>query len=125
MSDFRLSDRARSFRYAGRGLRLVVRGQHNAWIHAAATVVAVGLGIGLGITPLEWCVLLLAIGAVWAAESLNTAIEALADAVAPDPHPKVAAAKDAAAGAVLVCAIAAVGVGGLVFGPRLLAWAGG
>ena len=56
-----------------------------------------------------------------AAEALNTALEALADRVAPDQHPLVAKAKDVAAGGVLLAAVAAAVMGLLVLGPPL--WA--
>ena len=121
MSDFSAKDRVRSFGYAGRGLRTLVVGQHNAWIHLALTLVALGLGFGLGISGLEWSAIAIVIALVWVAEGVNTAIELLADAAIPEPHPKVGQAKDVAAGAVLVAAIAAAVVGAIVFGPRLLA----
>jgi diacylglycerol kinase len=63
---------------------------------------------------------LIVIGLVWSAEALNSALEILADHLAPDEHPLVGRAKDVAAGGVLVAAIVAVGVGIVVFGPRLL-----
>lgn len=122
MSDFSFVDRLKSFRDAGRGLVLVLRAEHNAWIHAMATVVALGLGWALRISALEWCAVVIVIGAVWAAEAFNTALEALADAAVPERHPKIRDAKDAAAGAVLASAIAASVVGVIVFGPRL--WVG-
>jgi diacylglycerol kinase (ATP) len=81
----------------------------------------VGLGVALGISALEWCLIVVVIGLVWAAEAFNTALEALADAVTLDQHPRVGVAKDAAAGAVLACAVAAAIVGAIVFVPRLLA----
>jgi len=84
-------------------------------------VVALLLGLALGITRLEWCAIAIVIALVWAAEALNTALEALADAAVPERHPKIREAKDAAAGAVLVVAIAAALVGALVFLPRLAA----
>jgi diacylglycerol kinase (ATP) len=59
----------------------------------------------------------IAIVAVWTAEALNTALELLGDAAAPDPHPLVGQAKDVAAGAVLISAIGAVVIGALVFAP--------
>ncbi|HTV17867.1 MAG TPA: diacylglycerol kinase family protein [Polyangiaceae bacterium] len=117
---FSTAARLRSFVYAGRGLRQLLASQHNAWIHAAATFVVVGLGLGLGIARLEWAALVLAIASVWAAEALNTAFEFLCDVASPDVHPLVAAAKDVAAGAVLICAIGAAVVGALVLGPPLL-----
>lgn len=124
MSGFDVRDRIRSFRYAANGLRVVVRGEHNAWIHAVMTVAAVALGFLLGITRLEWCAVVIVIGGVWTAEAFNTALELLADAALPERDPRVGAAKDAAAGAVLVAAVAASVVGLLVFGPRLLALVG-
>ncbi len=121
VSRFSWKDRAKSFGYAASGLRVMLRTQHNAWIHVSFSVLAVGLGFALGISVLEWCAIAGVIALVWIAEALNTALEALADALMPERHPKIAVAKDAAAGAVLVAAVAAVVVGGLVFGPRLLA----
>ncbi len=117
---FEFAGRMRSFRYAGRGIALVLRTQPNAWIHAAATAGALAAGWLLGISRLEWCVIVLACAAVWTAEALNTAFEQLADATKPDFDPVVGRAKDVAAGAVLVTAMAAGVVGFLVFGPHLL-----
>ena len=118
---FSLRDRVRSFGYAGNGLRVLVLGQHNAWIHAGLTVLVIVLGLGLGISGSEWCAIVLAIGLVWLAEGCNTALELLADAAVPEPSEKVGAAKDVAAGSVLVAAVAAALVGAIVFLPRLLA----
>ena len=73
------------------------------------------------VSVLEWCALAIVIGLVWAAEAFNTALESIADAAVPEQHPKVRDAKDAAAGAVLVSAVAAAAVGLWIFGPKL--WA--
>ena len=118
---FSLRDRVRSFGYAGNGLRVLVSSQHNARIHAVLTVLAIALGFALGISGIEWCAIVLAIGLVWLAEGCNTALELLADAAVPEPSEKVGAAKDVAAGSVLVAAVAAALVGAIVFLPRLLA----
>lgn len=117
---FSLSARAKSFRYAARGVVHVLHSQHNAWIHVAIAVAVVALALALDLGRLEWGLLVLAIAAVLAAESLNTAIERLADAVLPEHHPLVENAKDAAAGGVLITAIGAAAVGLLVLGPPLL-----
>jgi diacylglycerol kinase (ATP) len=98
----------------------LLRSQHNAWIHAAASVAVVGLGFAVGLSRLEWCLVVLAMVAVWSAEAVNTAFEALCDVASPEPHPLVERAKDVAAGAVLLAAGGAVVVGVLVFGPHLL-----
>ena len=77
-------------------------------------------GALLGLSGLEWAILVLAIVGVWSAEALNTAIEFLADAVSQDHHPLIGQAKDIAAGAVLVVALGAAAVGLVVLGPHLL-----
>ena len=115
-----VAGRARSFANAFAGLREVIRTQQNAWIHAAATLLVVVAGVALDVTRLDWCWLIAAIAAVWVAEAFNTALESLADAAVPEQHPKVRVAKDAAAGAVLVAAIAAALVGALILGRPLL-----
>ena len=117
---FRLADRARSFVHAFRGIAILVAEEHNAWIHAAATVAVIALGLLLGVSRLEWALLALAIGLVWSAEALNTAIEWLCDVASPEHHPLVAKAKDVAAAGVLLAALAAAAAGACVFVPRLL-----
>jgi len=98
---------------------VLLRTQHNARIHLAATVFAIAAGVFLGISPGEWLAVVLAIGLVWAAEGLNTAVELLADRVAPGVHPQVGRAKDAAAAGVLLASAAALAVGLVVYLPRL------
>ena len=119
---FSLRARARSFANAGSGLAHVLATQHNARIHALATVAVVGMGLFFGVSRLEWCWLVAAIAAVWAAEAHNTALERLADAVKPELDSQVGRAKDAAAGAVLAASLGAAAVGLLVLGPHLWAW---
>ena len=94
--------------------------QPNAWVHAAATAAVVIAGAFLGLSRLEWCLVTGTIVAVWLAESLNTAFEALCDVASPTIHPLVERAKDIAAGAVLITAVGAMLTGVLLFGPRLL-----
>lgn len=116
---FSFGARLRSFVYAWRGVRAVLLSQHNAWLHAAATVLVVAAGVGLRVSRFEWLALVFAIVSVWAAEALNTALELLCDVASPSFHPLVARAKDVAASAVLICALGAVVIAGLVFVPHL------
>jgi diacylglycerol kinase (ATP) len=117
---FSFRRRLLSFKYAGRGVWLTIKSQHNAWIHALATIVVLGAGLVFHISLMEWCIIVLTCAGVWAAEALNTALELLADATSKEFHPIIGQAKDVAAGAVLITAIAAVIVGALVFGPHFL-----
>ena len=116
---FSLRARGRSFVFALAGGRVLLRGQHNAWIHAAATLLVLVLGLACRVSRQDWALLALAIGLVWAREALNTAIELLADEVSLEQRARIGRAKDVAAFAVLAAALAAVAIGLLVFWPHL------
>jgi diacylglycerol kinase (ATP) len=118
-TNFSLRDRILSFQYAARGVLLMIKSQHNAWLHTLATVAILLFGIGCRLVPGEWCCLILAVMAVWTAEALNTALELLADVASPEFHPLVEKAKDVAAGAVLLSASGSVAIGLLILGPHL------
>jgi diacylglycerol kinase (ATP) len=120
---FDLRERAYSFRHAIRGILLVIRTQHNAWIHLVATIAVLIAGKLLDVTRAEWLALVFAIGLVWTAEALNTALEFLADEVSLERRERLGSAKDAGAGAVLLASITAAIIGLLVFVPHLLALA--
>ena len=77
---FQFTGRVRSFSHAFAGIVRMVRCQHNAWIHVAATIVVLGAGFFFGLSGAEWCWIILALSIVWTAEALNTAFEFLADA---------------------------------------------
>jgi diacylglycerol kinase len=114
-----LRGRALSFRYAFEGWWYALRTQRNTWIHAVVSGVVFALAFWLGISRLEWSVLILTTTLVWMAEFANTSLEAVVDLVSPDYHPLAKAAKDVAAAAVLVGALGAVIVGLLILGPPL------
>ncbi|MCX5673285.1 MAG: diacylglycerol kinase family protein [Planctomycetota bacterium] len=123
-SPFTVKGRVKSFRHAAMGIWFVLRSQHNAWLHAVATVLAFILAAVLHVsvrpfTSGQWCALLIAISQVWVAETFNTGLEVLAAAITSDRHPIVKIAKDVAAAAVLMSALAAAIVGAVLFVPPL------
>lgn len=81
---------------------------------------AVAAGWWLKISPLEWAAVVLASGLVLSAEMGNTAIEAAVNLATKERRPEAKIAKDAAAGGVLVAAVAAAIVGAMIFLPRIL-----
>jgi len=117
---FSLRGRLKSFTYAIQGVGIILKTQHNAWLHCLGTVLVCATGLAFGISSAEWCWLIPAVMVVWTAEALNTAFELLCDVASPQYHPLVKKAKDAAAGAVLICAIGSTVVGLLVFGPHII-----
>lgn len=116
-----LYSRIKSFHYAFSGWWYVLCTQHNAWIHALISLVVFSLGFWLQISRQEWAIILLTVMAVWMAEFMNTALEAVVDMASPNFHPLAKVAKDVAAAGVLVGAAGAVLIGLLILGPPL--WA--
>jgi diacylglycerol kinase len=114
-----LRSRARSFKYAFRGLWYVIRTQRNAWIHALVSIAVILIGLWLQLVPHDWAVIILAIAMVWTAEFLNTALEAVVDMASPQVHPLARVGKDVGAAAVLIAAILSVFIGLLILGPPL------
>lgn len=108
-----------SLRIALKGAVQVLRGERNARIESLIGAAAVLLGLWLGISPVEWAVVITLIALVLGLEMINTAIEAAVDLTSPQTHPLAKKAKDSAAGAVVTAALASVLVGLLLFGPRL------
>lgn len=121
-SEFSARGRLRSIESALNGIAIVMRTQHNAWIHATVTVAVVCAGIGFGVSSAEWCWLILAIFSVWTAEAFNTALEYLTDLASPAFHPMAGKAKDVAAGAVLISAIGAACIGVAIFRSYVKPW---
>jgi diacylglycerol kinase (ATP) len=117
---FSIADRIRSFGHAIDGIALMLRSQHNAWLHAVASVTVLVFGALCHLSPRGFCWLVIAIMAVWTAEALNTALEFLADVASPEFHPLAKKAKDVAAGAVLISAAGSVIIALLIFGPHVL-----
>lgn len=110
-----LAARVRSFGYAIKGIMTLLGTQPHARLHLLATVIVIGAGCALRLRRWEWVAILLCIAMVWVAESLNTAIEFLADELSLERRERIGKAKDVAAGGVLIAALVSVGVAVLVF----------
>jgi len=115
-----LKKRLVSFKNAFTGWWHVIRTQQNAWIHAVATVLIVILCIWLKIDLKDWALIIIAIAIVWLAEFLNTALEIVVDLASPDIHLLARMGKDVGAAAVLIAALTAALIGGLVLGKTFL-----
>jgi diacylglycerol kinase (ATP) len=113
------SSRAASFRHAFRGWHYVFRTQKNAWIHSSIAAIVFVLGLWLQLSARDWAVLILTTAVVFAAEFMNTSIEAVVDLASPNRHPLAQIGKDVGAAAVLVAALAAILIGLLILGPPL------
>ncbi|MFD0958642.1 diacylglycerol kinase family protein [Paenibacillus chungangensis] len=101
------------------GIRHSVATQRHMQFHCIAAFLVFIAGIILSLDALEWAMITMAVGMVITTEMINTAMERVVDLACPEWHPLAKIAKDCAAGAVLVSAIAAVITGLLVMGPPL------
>ena len=116
---WRQHPRVRAFLYAFRGIGWLIRQEVHARVHLTATLVVIVVAFWLRIPFRDWVPLFLAMGLVWAAEALNSALETALDVLHPAQHPGIARAKDMAAGGVLLAVFAAVLVGLWILGPSL------
>lgn len=113
-------NRIRSFGYALAGWLYMLRYQKNTRIMAVASILVFAAAFWLQVDPVGWALLVVTVTFVWMAEFLNAAVEAVVNLVTSDYHPMAKVAKDVAAAAVLLGAVASVMVGLLILGPPLL-----
>ena len=116
---FTFRKRARSFKFAFNGIKLLITKEQNAEILTDEMFADAFLGEVFGLSRMEWIAVTIVIGAVLAAEAVNSSIEALADLVSPEYNEAIKRTKDLAAGAVLLMAIAAAIVGVIIFIPKI------
>ncbi|MGI5921066.1 MAG: diacylglycerol kinase family protein [Syntrophomonadaceae bacterium] len=107
---------ARSFAWALAGISYAFKTQRNMKIHGLAVIVVASAGFYAGLTRIEWAIISVTVFMVLSAETINTAIEKTVDLVTDNYHPLAELAKNLAAGAVLLTAINALVIAGLIFG---------
>jgi diacylglycerol kinase len=110
----------RSLYTAFQGLVYVVKIERNARFHLIIAIATLLLAVILQVSNAELAAIFFAIILVFTAEVVNTAIEKTLDLVKPEQNEQVRIIKDIAAGAVLVSAIGAAGIGLAIFAPYIL-----
>ena len=113
-----ITGRLKSFKYAFKGLFLLVTTEHSIMVQLFAAGSVTALGFYYDISRQDWISQTLIIGIVLCAEGLNSAIEQICDFVHPDHHSKIGRIKDVAAGAVTFTAITALIVFVLIYYPH-------
>jgi len=107
----------KTFRHAVRGIGDGFRGELNFRIHFVAAIAVVVLGFWMGVSRMEWLVLVLTIAFVLSLELVNSALERAMDVLHPSMHDRVRVVKDMLAASVLVSSLAAIAIGLLIFVP--------
>jgi diacylglycerol kinase (ATP) len=110
----------KSFRFARAGAAHAIRTQRNLWIHFFIGLAVLAFSVWLGVSRLEFAILLLTIFGVIVTEMVNTSIEELVNILSPEHRAEAGLAKNVAAAAVLLAAVGAVAVGCIIFIPRLI-----
>lgn len=113
-------NRWQSLQYALAGWIYMLRRQKNTRIMSIASLLIFVIAFWLGISRIEWAILILTITIVWLAEFINAGIEAAIDIAAPEIHPMAQVGKDVASAAVLLGVVSAIMVGLLILAPPFL-----
>jgi diacylglycerol kinase len=117
---FSIRDRIKSSTHAWRGLGILFKTTHNAWLQIFFGILAVYLGYILCISKIEWLFIIFAIGMVFITEAINTALEIDINLTSPEFHPYARDTKDVAAGAVLIAVILSIIVAFFIFLPKII-----
>lgn len=119
MSEFRKPSWSGKFRVAIAGVFQAFADQNSFHVHLPCAAAVVGIAAWLQVDQVSWCLLVLCIGAVIAAELFNTSLEEIARAITDQPDDHIRTALDVASGAVLLTSLLAMLVGLIVLGPAL------
>ena len=119
ISDF-FRGRIRAFTFAWAGLRNLWLKEKNTRVYLFFTAAVIIAGFVFTVSITEWCILIMLIAAVWCAEALNAAVERNVDLVTAEKKPLAKEAKDLAAGAVLILAMASAVIGLMIFLPKFI-----
>lgn len=110
----------RSFKYAFEGIVTGIKEEQNMKIHISIMILVIIFGIILKISKIEWIICIILFGLVISMELINTAVENTVDLITKEKNEQAKIAKDVAAGAVLVSAIASAIIGLIIFVPKVI-----
>ncbi len=120
-NDSFLKGRLRSFKFAARGLWLLITSEDSIKVQLFFVVIVTIMGVYFHISATEWMLQCLVIGLVLVAEAINTTIEEIADFIQPNYHKKIGFIKDVAASAPTIAAITSLTIAGIIYLPKIMA----
>lgn len=119
-NDSFLRGRLRSFKFALKGMWILVTTEDSIKAQLCIALLATIIGFYLDISNIEWMIQFLAIGLVLVAEAANTAIEEVADFIHPEYHKKIGLIKDIAAGAPTFAGVITLIIAGFIYIPKII-----
>ena len=112
-------NRIKSIGFAFKGAMLLIKTESSIQVQLVIGVLMTIIGFIVGLSTTEWIIQMLTIGLIISLESMNTAIEEIADFIHPEYHPKIGLIKDIAAGAVFIFAVIAIMIGCIIYFPKI------
>lgn len=109
-----------SVKYAAKGSWILITSEHSIMAQTLIAIAVTVLGFFMQLSTQEWLFQIIAIALVIVAESLNTAIEKIADFIHPEYHKEIGVIKDISAGAAFFAAIFAVIIGLIIYVPKFI-----
>ena len=109
-----------TFINAANGIGYAIQQEVNMRIHAVAAGTAIATGCMLGLSAMEWGIVIGCIVLVISLELVNTAIEVLCNLITTDFNSQIKIIKDVAAGAVFIAAIGSAIIGAIIFLPKII-----
>ena len=113
-------NRIQSVKYAAKGFWILITSEKSIITQVIIALIMTIFGFVMQLSATEWMFQIFAIGLVLVAESLNTAIEKMADFIHPEYHKKIGLIKDISAGAAFFAAIFAVIIGLIIYIPKFI-----
>ncbi len=113
-------NRLKSVKYAAKGFWILISTESSIIAQIMISIIMIVLGFIMNISATEWMFQIFAIGLVLVSESLNTAIEKIADFIHPNYHDKIGHIKDVSAGAAFFSAIIAIIIGFIIYIPKFM-----
>jgi len=113
-------NRIKSVKYAAKGFWILITSEKSIIAQVLIAIIMTIIGFLMNISATEWLFQITAISIVLVAESLNTAIEKMADFIHPEYHTRIGFIKDISAGAAFFAAIFAVIIGLIIYIPKFI-----
>lgn len=107
-------------KYAAKGFWILITSENSIIAQVIIGIIMTIIGFIMNLSATEWLFQIFAIGLVLVAESLNTAIEKMADFIHPEYHKQIGRIKDISAGAAFFAAIFAVIIGLIIYIPKFI-----
>lgn len=113
-------NRIKSIKYAAKGFWILITSEHSIISQVSIAIIMAIIGFLMQISATEWLFQIIAFGFILVAESLNTAIEKMADFIHPEYHKQIGRIKDISTGASFFAAIIAVIIGLIIYVPKFI-----